>query len=76
REDSCPLSEEMRSALAKLSAPERAIVYERAVFETPYDELAAHLGIRADTVRKKYERAKKKLAMLLPRYCKEDGYVE
>ena len=76
REDSCPMSEEMRSALAKLSAPERAIVYERAVFETPYDELAAHLGIRADAVRKKYERAKKKLAMLLPRYCKEDGYVE
>ena len=73
---SAPLSEEMTAALSRLSAVERAIVYERAVMETPYDELADHLGLRADNVRKKYERAKKKLAMLLPRYCKEDGYVE
>lgn len=63
---SAPLSEEMTAALSRLSAAERAIVYERAVLETPYDELAAHLGLRADNVRKKYERAKKKLARFLP----------
>lgn len=63
---SAPLSAEMMEALSRLSAVERAIVYERAVMETPYDELADHLGLRADNVRKKYERAKKKLARLLP----------
>ncbi|MBQ8370756.1 MAG: RNA polymerase subunit sigma-24, partial [Clostridia bacterium] len=40
--------------------------YERAVLETPYADLAAHLGLREDNVRKKYERAKKKLAAYLP----------
>ena len=65
RQDCCPLSEEMTAALEKLSAMERAIVYERAVTETPYADLAAHLGIREDSVRKKYERAKKKLAKYL-----------
>ena len=64
--DSCPLSEEMRSALSQLSPAERAIVYERAVMDTPYAELAAHLGLREDNVRKKYERARKKLAAYLP----------
>ncbi|MBQ8641451.1 MAG: RNA polymerase sigma factor [Clostridia bacterium] len=66
-ENHCPLSEEMHSALSRLSAVERAIVYERAVLETPYAELAAHLGLREDTVRKKYQRARKKLAVYLPR---------
>lgn len=66
QEDTCPISEEMRAALSHLSAAERAIVYERAVMETPYAELAAHLGLREDNVRKKYERAKKKLAAYLP----------
>ena len=53
--------------MSRLSAVERAIVYERAVLETPYAELAAHLGLREDTVRKKYQRARKKLAVYLPR---------
>ena len=65
RPDSRPLSAEMTTALQKLSAAERAIVYERAVTETSYADLAAHLGIREDSVRKKYERAKKKLAKYL-----------
>ena len=65
RPDSRPLSPEMTAALRKLSPAERAIVYERAVTETPYADLAAHLGIREDSVRKKYERAKKKLAVWL-----------
>lgn len=68
-----PLSSEMTAALSRLSPAERAIVYERAVMETPYDELAAHLGLRVDNVRKKYERAKKKLASLLPRIRMEES---
>ena len=66
QEDTRVLSETMQTALSCLSAAERALVYERAVLETPYDELAAHLGLRPENVRKKYERAKKKLARLLP----------
>ena len=69
---SAPLSEEMTAALSRLSPVERAIVCERAVMETPYDELAAHLGLRADNVRKKYERAKKKLARFLPEIRMEE----
>lgn len=65
RQDSRPLSEEMTTVLGKLGAAERAIVYERAVLETPYAELAQHLAIREDSVRKKYERARKKLAKYL-----------
>ena len=65
RQDSRPLSEEMTEALEKLSTAERAIVYERAVLDTPYAELAAHLGMREDSIRKKYERARKKLAKYL-----------
>lgn len=72
RENDCPLSEAMQTALARLSAAERAIVYERAVYETPYEELAEHMGLRADNVRKKYQRARQKLAAIL----KEDLYAE
>ncbi len=76
REDSRPLSEEMTAALKKLSAAERAIVYERAVLDTPYAELSAHLGIREDSVRKKYERAKKKLAAILTPSMENGGAYE
>ncbi|MBR4961254.1 MAG: RNA polymerase sigma factor [Clostridia bacterium] len=61
----CPLSDTMKAALSKLSPAERAIVYERAVMETPYSELAVYLGLREDNVRKKYQRARLKLAAYL-----------
>ena len=61
-----PLSEEMTAALSRLSPAERAILYERAVLDTPYAELSERMGLRECTVRKKYERAKKKLAAFLP----------
>lgn len=67
REEHCPLSDEMKAALFRLSPVERAIVYERAVMETPYAELAAHLGLREDNVRKKFQRAREKLAVYLPK---------
>lgn len=60
-----PMSDALASAMRRLSPEERAIVYERAVEETPYAELAQRLGMREAAVRKKYERAKKKLAAML-----------
>ncbi|MBR5219916.1 MAG: sigma-70 family RNA polymerase sigma factor, partial [Clostridia bacterium] len=66
------LSDIMCDALSHLSAAERAIVYERAVMDTSYAELAKRLGLREDNVRKKYERAKKKLAKLLSHTKKGD----
>ena len=47
----CPLSEEMQAALSRLTPAEGAIVYERAVMETPYAELAALLGLREDRMK-------------------------
>ena len=60
-----PMSYELADALHALTTVERAIVYARAVEEIPYAELAEQLGMREATVRKKYERAKKKLAEML-----------
>ena len=59
------MSYELADALHALTPVERAIVYERAVGDTPYAELAERFGMREATVRKKYERAKKKLAAML-----------
>lgn len=60
-----PMSYELADALHALTPVERAIVYERAVEDVPYAELAERFGMREATVRKKYERAKKKLAAML-----------
>ena len=59
------LSEELCTALSKLSVMERAIVYERAVNETSYAELAERTGLKEENIRKKYERARKKMAKYL-----------
>lgn len=66
-----PLTDELREALARLTVTERAIVYERAVAETSYSELAERLGMREENIRKKYERARKKLAKCLADEWKE-----
>jgi len=60
-----PLSDELTAALKRLTPAERAIVYGRAVEEIPYAVLAEQLEMKEATVRKKYERAKKKLAVIL-----------
>ena len=64
-QEEMPLSDEMYKAMKKLSPLERAIVYERAVMETAYSELADRFVLREDSIRKKYERARKKLAKYL-----------
>lgn len=56
---------ELRSALKKLTAEERALVFGRVMEERSYDELVEIYGGNAATLRKRYERARKKLARLL-----------
>lgn len=72
-----PMSDELVSALLELTAEERAIVYSRAVEDVSYAELAEQFGLKEATVRKKYERAKKKLAaILMPRSETEEKHDE
>jgi len=59
------ISEEMTTALGKLSAKDRALVYGRAVDEMSYTELSQIHGKSEQTLRKRYERAKVKLADIL-----------
>lgn len=56
---------ELRAALGKLTAEERGLVFGRVMEERSYDELADIYGVNAATLRKRYERARKKLARLL-----------
>jgi RNA polymerase sigma-70 factor (ECF subfamily) len=55
------ISEELQAALSTLSAKDRALVYNRAVDEMEYDELKEIYGAKPATLRKRYERARKKL---------------
>lgn len=59
------LSEEVEAALQALSAQDRALVIGRAVEEKPYEQLARIHCRPAATLRKRYERARKRLAILL-----------
>lgn len=68
------ISEEVLEALMTLSAADRALVYARVMEEQSYETLAKIHGMRAATLRKRYERAKGKLAAALqkdyPYYAK------
>jgi RNA polymerase sigma-70 factor (ECF subfamily) len=55
----------LAKALAVLSPKERALVYSRAVEDIDYDQLEIIHGVRAATLRKRYERARKKLQKIL-----------
>lgn len=63
------LSEETLNALKKLKIEERVVVYGRIMEEMSYDELSKLIGHSPATLRKRYERAKKKLANLLREQC-------
>jgi len=65
RQDRQFISEEMAAALKKLPALDRALVYGRVVEEMSYTALSAVHGKSEQSLRKRYERAKKKLAKLL-----------
>ena len=59
------LSDETLRAMSLLKPDERAILYARIMEEMSYDELSKVMGKSSASLRKKYERAKKKLAQLL-----------
>lgn len=56
---------ELRQALGQLTAQERALIFQRVMEGWGYRELEAVYRIPAATLRKRYERAKDKLARLL-----------
>ena len=59
------IGEDLRRALATLSPEQRALVYSRVIEQRSFDALAVIYGKSAATLRKRYERARKKLAQAL-----------
>ena len=59
------ISKELKGALDKLSAKDRALVYSRAVAEMEYSELESIYGAKSATLRKRFQRAIKKLEKYL-----------
>ncbi len=59
------ISEELTEALLKLSGMERALIFSRIIEERDYKELEEIYQLPAATLRKRYERARKKLAKQL-----------
>ena len=59
------IPENIKSALMILSPLDRAITYSHAVDDISFAELAQIYGKTAATLRKRYERAKKKLSKIL-----------
>jgi RNA polymerase sigma-70 factor (ECF subfamily) len=59
------IPENLKSALNLLPVLDRAVVYGRAVEELQFEELAKIHGKSAVSLRKRYERARKKLSEIL-----------
>ena len=55
------ISRELQVALSKISHKDRALVYSRAVDEMEFSQLEGVYGVKAATLRKRYERARKRL---------------
>ncbi|WP_042349253.1 RNA polymerase sigma factor [Bacillus massiliigorillae] len=63
--DSTFMNEDLKDALSTLSPQDRALVFSRVIDEKSYAELEEIYHIPASTLRKRFERAKKKLATVL-----------
>lgn len=59
------ISEELKKALMVLTFKERALVFSRIIDELDYNQLAQIYGASPSALRKRYERAKNKLAEAL-----------
>ena len=59
------MSEELKAALMTLSAADRALIFSRVIDEQSYGELEEIYNASSAALRKRYERAKKKLAGIL-----------
>ena len=64
------ISDNVLNALKQLKAKDRALVYGRIINEQSYEELSEIFGSSPATLRKQYERAKKKLF----EYLSADGH--
>lgn len=65
KRDETYMSEELQQALLTLSGLERALLFSRIIDEKSYAELEEIYQTSASTLRKRYERAKNKLAKSL-----------
>ena len=70
------LSDETLNVLKLLKPQDRAILYCRIIEGYSYDELALQMGIPPATLRKRYERAKKKVADYLNTESLGFGYTK
>lgn len=68
------MSEAVREALGKLSPEDRALVISRLIDDMDYQQLSEIYNTNAATLRKRYERAKKRLAMALRAQGLEGAY--
>lgn len=59
------ISEELKEALLKISPKDRALIFSRVLDNKPYSELEIIYNSSSQSLRKRYERAKKKLANIL-----------
>lgn len=55
------INEDLKEALLKLTGAERALIFSRIIDEKSYQELEEIYQVPANTLRKRYERAKNKL---------------
>ncbi|MCL2839656.1 MAG: sigma-70 family RNA polymerase sigma factor [Defluviitaleaceae bacterium] len=68
------MSEEVSTALGTLNPKDRALVISRLIDDMDYDELSKIYNVSAATLRKRYERAKKRLAEALREQGLEGQY--
>jgi RNA polymerase sigma factor (sigma-70 family) len=59
------MSDDLKEALLKLSPQERALVFSRVIDKKSYAELEGIYRVSSPTLRKRYERAKRKLSKAL-----------
>ncbi len=59
------IESDLKTALFTLSPAERGLIFSRVIDEKSYAELESIYDVSAVTLRKRYERAKKKLAKVL-----------
>ena len=67
------IPENIQAALMSLPMLDRAIMYSHAIDEISFAELAQIYGKNAAALRKRYERARKKLSELLSNYKKGEN---
>lgn len=59
------MSDELKEALLKISPKDRALIFSRVFDNKDYSELEVIYKVSSQSLRKRYERAKKKLANIL-----------